>query len=114
MPDNGLGEEVHIGLCGPQRLDYLKKHKRVLYMSLLTSGKPRAHLHEIAQAVNDRRWFITKQMAKRVQRERFPLFYAFNAIMIPQIKEFYKPLSPAEKGKRMYFRAVFAFVKKGR
>lgn len=47
MPDDGLGEEVHIGIWGQRRLDYLKKHKRVLYTNLLTSGKLRAHLHEI-------------------------------------------------------------------
>jgi hypothetical protein len=47
LPDDGLGEEVHIGIWGQRRLDYLKKHKRVLYTQLLTSGKLRMHLHEI-------------------------------------------------------------------
>ena len=28
--DDGLGEETHIGILGHRRLDYLKKHKRLL------------------------------------------------------------------------------------
>jgi hypothetical protein len=47
LPDDGLGKEVHIGIWGHQRLDYLKTHKQVLYSQLLMSGKLRAHLHEI-------------------------------------------------------------------
>ena len=47
LPDDGLGEEVHIGIWGQRRLDYLKNHKRVLYSSLLMSSKLRAYLHEI-------------------------------------------------------------------
>ncbi len=43
LPDDGLGEEIHIGIWGQRRLDYLKRHKRALYSSLLTSGKLRAH-----------------------------------------------------------------------
>ena len=65
LPDDGLGEEIHIGLWGHRRLDYLKKHKRVLYTSLLTSGKLRTHLHEIDHTANDRLWHITRQMAER-------------------------------------------------
>lgn len=64
LPDDGLSEEIHIGVWGRRRLDYLKKHKRVLYSNLLTSGKLRAHLHEIDIAANERRERIIKQMMK--------------------------------------------------
>ena len=48
LPDDGLGEEVYIGIWGQRRLDYLKKHKRVLYSSLLMSGKLRTIVHMTA------------------------------------------------------------------
>ena len=64
LPDDGLGEEVHIGIWGQRRLDYLKKHKRVLYSSLLMSGKLRAHLHEIDITAFERRELIIQQMMK--------------------------------------------------
>ena len=63
MPDDGL-EEVHIGIWGQRRLDYLKKHKRVLYSSLLMSGKLRAHLHEIDVTAYARWELIINQMMK--------------------------------------------------
>jgi len=62
MPDDGLGEEVHIGIWGQRRLDYLKKHKRVLYTNLLMSGKLRAHLHKIDITAYERWELIIKQM----------------------------------------------------
>lgn len=64
MPDDGLGEEIHIGIWGQQRLDYLKKHKRVLYTNLLSSGKLRAHLHEIDLTTYERWETIIEQMKK--------------------------------------------------
>lgn len=62
LPDDGLGYEIYIGIWGQRRLDYLKKHKRVLYTNLLTSGKLRAHLHEIDTTAHERRELITNQM----------------------------------------------------
>ena len=64
LPDDGLGEEIHIGIWGQRRLDYLKNHKRVLYSSLLMSGKLRAHLHEIDVSAYERWKLIIKQMMK--------------------------------------------------
>jgi len=64
MPDDGFGEEIHIGIWGQRRLDYLKKHKRVLYSSLLMSGKLRAHLHEIDTTAFEQWELIIKQMMK--------------------------------------------------
>ena len=64
LPDDGLGEEVYIGVWGQRRLDYLKKHKRVLYSNLLISGKLRAHLHEIDITAFERWERIIGQMMK--------------------------------------------------
>jgi len=61
LPDDGLGD-VHIGIWGQRRLDYLKTHKRLLHMELLTTGKLRAHLHEIDVAASERKELIVKQM----------------------------------------------------
>ncbi len=60
--DDGLGEEIHIGVWGQRRLDYLKRHKRVLYTNLLATGKLRTHLHEIDILARERRERIVKQM----------------------------------------------------
>ena len=39
--------EYPIGIWGQRRLEYLKNHRRILYVNLLTSGELYAHLHEI-------------------------------------------------------------------
>jgi hypothetical protein len=64
LPDDGLGEEIHIGVWGQRRLDYLKQHRRVLYSELLTSGKLRTHLHEIDTTAHERRERMVRQMAE--------------------------------------------------
>jgi hypothetical protein len=64
MPDDGLGDEIEIGIWGMRRLDYLKKHRKGLYTNLLTSGKLRAHLHEIDNTARERRERIIEQMMK--------------------------------------------------
>ncbi len=62
LPDDGLGEEVQIGIWGQRRLNYLKRHRGALYSELLTSGKLRAHLHEIDTTAHERRERLIKQM----------------------------------------------------
>ena len=42
--------EVHLGKYAELRREYLKKHRRVLYTNLKTSGKLTEHLSEIEQA----------------------------------------------------------------
>lgn len=64
MPNDWLGEEVHIGIWGGRRLDYLKKNKQILYTNLLTSGKLRAHLYEIDIAAFERWERIIEQTMK--------------------------------------------------
>ena len=64
MDDDGLGENVYIGVWGRRRLNYLKNHRRVLYTNLLTSGKLRAHLHEIDVTARERLERMIEQMMK--------------------------------------------------
>ncbi|MDF2568027.1 MAG: hypothetical protein K0R90_1483 [Oscillospiraceae bacterium] len=61
LPDES---EYHIGIWGQRRLDYLKKHKRVFYTNLLTSGKLSEHLHEINISATERHEIIVRQMMK--------------------------------------------------
>lgn len=56
--------EYYIGIWGQRRLDYLKKHKRIFYTNLLTSGKLRQHVHEIDIVAFERHELIVKQMMK--------------------------------------------------
>ncbi|MCL2696334.1 MAG: TnpV protein [Clostridiales bacterium] len=56
--------EYHIGIWGQRRRDYLKKHRRILYTNLLTSGKLNEHLYEIDETAYERRELIIKQMMK--------------------------------------------------
>jgi hypothetical protein len=66
IPNLTLPEEpeYHIGIWGVRRLNYLKKHRRILYTNLLTSGKLSEHLHEIDVAAFERRELIIKPMMK--------------------------------------------------
>ena len=50
VPDSS---EHSLGIWGQRRLDYLKKHRRVLYINMLTSGKLTEHLSEIDTAVQE-------------------------------------------------------------
>ena len=61
LPDE---PEYHIGIWGQRRLDYLKKHKRAFYATLLMSGKLNEHLHEIDVSAFERWELIIKQMMK--------------------------------------------------
>ena len=64
MDDDGLGEDVHIGIWGRRRLNYLKNYRRVLYTNLLMSCKLRAHLHEIDVTAHERSERMIEQMMK--------------------------------------------------
>jgi hypothetical protein len=56
--------KYQLGIWGQRRLDYLKHHRRVFYINLLTSGKLAEHLREIETAATERRELIIRQMAK--------------------------------------------------
>lgn len=57
QPDN------HIGIWGRHRLNYLKHHRRILYVNLLTSGGLNTHLHEIDVIAYERWKTIINRMA---------------------------------------------------
>lgn len=51
LPDE---EEQPIGLFGRRHLDYLKQHRRVTYINLLTSGRLNTYLVEIDKQAQER------------------------------------------------------------
>jgi ribosomal protein S6 len=64
IPNLELPEEQEYEICmwGLRRLDYLKKHRKSLYLVLLTSCKMNELLHEIDIATYERREIIGKRM----------------------------------------------------
>ena len=62
LPDNE--SEYTLGRWGRQRLSYLKQHRRVLYVNLLTSGKLVEHLREIDETAFSMWELLIKQMKK--------------------------------------------------
>ena len=67
LPNITLPEEetVHIGIWGQRHKRYLKQNHRVLYMTLLTSGKLNSYLADIDKQAEDMLFRLVKQMAKR-------------------------------------------------
>ena len=59
------GEEKPIGIWGQRHLRYLKKHHRVLYGNLLTSGKLNSYLVDIDRQAEEMFEQLVKQMAER-------------------------------------------------
>lgn len=66
LPDLILPDEPEydIGRFGLMRRDYLKNHRRILFINLLTTCKLNEHLYEIDQAANERFELISRQMAQ--------------------------------------------------
>jgi hypothetical protein len=64
LPNLALPDEPEhpIGVWGERRLDYLKKHRRILYVDLLTSGRLTGHLREVDTCAHERRECIIRQM----------------------------------------------------
>ena len=56
-------EEYPLGKYGRMRLDFLKRHRRVLYVNLLTSGELSEHLHEIDTSAYEQHETIVRQMS---------------------------------------------------
>ena len=57
-------EEASFGRYGCLRLKYLKEHRRVLYINLLTSGEIAQHLSEIDRQAREMLELLVKQMAQ--------------------------------------------------
>lgn len=58
-------EQKPIGIWGQRHLRYLKKHRRVRYANLLTSGKLNSYLVDIDRQAEEMFEQLVKQMAER-------------------------------------------------
>ena len=58
-------ENKPIGVWGYRHLRHLKQHRKVLYTSLLTSGKLNSYLADIDKQAEDMFLRLVKQMAER-------------------------------------------------
>ena len=67
LPDLALSdeEEQSIGLWGQRHLRYIKQHRKVLYLNLLTSGKLNGYLADINKQAEDMLSWLVEQMAER-------------------------------------------------
>ena len=57
--------KVNIGKYGQMRLDYLKKHRRGTYTTLLTEGRLLAHLSAIDKEALSQVEYLTAELAKK-------------------------------------------------
>lgn len=57
-------EEASFGRYGRLRLKYLKEHRKVLYINLLTSGELTRHLNEIDRQAREMLELLVRQMAQ--------------------------------------------------
>jgi hypothetical protein len=66
LPDLALPDEpeYYIGIWGQRRFDYLKKHKKALFSTLLMSGKLHEHIYEIDVSAQEMRETLIEQMKK--------------------------------------------------
>ena len=67
LPDLALPEQEDepIGLCGQRHLKYIKQHRKILYVNLLTSGKLNGYLADIDKQAEDMFVRLVKQMVER-------------------------------------------------
>ena len=54
-----------IGMWGRKRLDYLKKHRQALYITLMVSGKLNSHLVEVDNQATEMFDRLMKQLAEK-------------------------------------------------
>ena len=67
LPDLALPEQEDkpIGLWGQRHLNYIKQHRKILYINLLTSGKLNEYLADVDKQAEDMFFRLAKQMAER-------------------------------------------------
>ena len=67
LPNLDLPEQDDepIGLWGQRHLKYIKQHRKILYINLLTSGKLNGYLADIDKQAEDMFFRLVKQMAER-------------------------------------------------
>ena len=54
-----------IGMWGRKHLDYIKKHRRALYTTLLVGGKLNYHLVEVDNQASEMFYKLMKQLAEK-------------------------------------------------
>ena len=66
LPDLALTEQEDkpIGLWGQRHLKYIKQHRKILYINLLTSGKLSDYLADLDKQAEDMFSRLVKQMAE--------------------------------------------------
>ena len=67
LPDLALPaeEEKPIGIWGRNHLQYIKKHRRIFYLNLLTSGKLNSYLFDVDRRAEDMFFRLVKEYADR-------------------------------------------------
>ena len=67
LPDLALPEQEDkpIGLWGQRHLRYIKQHRKILYVNLLTSGKLNGYLAALDNQAEDMFFRLVKQIAER-------------------------------------------------
>ena len=65
-PDLALPEQTnyHVGKYGRMRLDYLKKHRRGKYSTLLGEGRLNAYLVDVDEQAHEMLTSLTVELAK--------------------------------------------------
>ena len=58
-------ESQPIGMWGRKRLDYIKKHRQAVYMTLLVSGKLNSYLVEVDNQASEMFVLLMKQLAEK-------------------------------------------------
>ncbi|NLA77822.1 MAG: TnpV protein [Clostridiales bacterium] len=61
LPDDNDNRDI--GVFGRRHLNYIKKHKRLLYTELLTSGKLHSYLADLNEEALEMQERLVKQMA---------------------------------------------------
>ena len=66
-PDLYLPEEIEypIGKYGMLRKNYLKEHRKGLYLELVLSGKLNEHLHQVDEECNQMMYRLMEQMKEK-------------------------------------------------
>ena len=67
LPDLTLSDEekgAEIGVWGQRHLRYIKHHRKILYLNLLTSGKLNGYLADLDKQAEDMFSRLVKQMAE--------------------------------------------------
>ena len=77
-----------IGKYGQMRLDFLKKHRRGTYTTLMTEGRLSAHLSAINQEARSQIEYLTAELAKNrgIDEEQFRLGMVDNMVNIVRLK----------------------------